>query len=171
MTTMTMTMMMTMTKWTAMMRKSLRKFPHSAAHLVQQSRHHSFLNVVLLVCFAGVSVLVCHAGARGISAGAPAAQKKPSPDDGILYVTVFTDKGARLPDASYTAHPFGKTKPHWEGYSDVRGEFAVRVSLQGDYEIEVKAKGYDPQTRKVTSEVGDKTDVVFNLVPRAPKKP
>jgi hypothetical protein len=152
------------------MRKSLRKFPHWAAHLVRQLRHHTFSSVVLLVCFASVGVFAFHASASGISAIA-AEQKKPSPDDGILYVTVFTDKGARLPDAAYTAHPFGKTKPHWEGYSDVRGEFAVRVSLQGDYEIEVKAKGYDPQTRKVTSEVGDKTDIVFNLVPRAPKKP
>jgi hypothetical protein len=166
-----MTTMMTMTKWMAMMRKSLRKFSQSATHLVPQSRHHTFLSVVLFVCFAGAAVFACHANALGISASASAAQKKPSPDDGILYVTVFTEKGVRLPDASYTAHPFGKTKPHWEGYSDVRGEFAVRVSLQGDYEIEVKAKGYDPQIRKVTSEVGDKTDVVFNLVPRTPKKP
>ena len=167
---MMMTTMM-MTKWTAMMRKSQHKFPQSAAHLARQSRHHTFLSVVLLVCFASAAVFAFHASALGISAGSPTAQKKPSPDDGILYVTVFTDKGARLPDAAYTAHPFGKTKPHWEGYSDVRGEFAVRVSFQGDYEIEVKAKGYDPQIRKVTSEVGDKTDVVFNLVPRAPKKP
>jgi hypothetical protein len=168
---MMMTTMMTMTKWTAMMRKSLRKFPQSAAHLAQQSRHHTLLSVVLLVCFAGAAVIASQANALGISASASMVQKKPSPDDGILYVTVFTEKGARLPDAAYTAHPFGKAKPHWEGYSDVRGEFAVRVSLQGDYEIEVKAKGYDPQTKKVTSETGDKTDVVFNLIPRAPKKP
>jgi hypothetical protein len=171
MTTMMMTTMMTMTKWTAMMRKSLRKLPQSAAHLARRSRHHTFFSVVLLGCFAGTAVFACHGNALGISAAAAAPQKKPSPDDGILYVTVFTEKGARLPDAAYTAHPFGKTKPKWEGYSDVRGEFAVRVSLQGDYEIEVKAKGYDPQTKKVTSETGDKTDVMFNMVPRAPKKP
>lgn len=157
------------------MRKIPRKFSQSAAHLARQLRHHTFLSVVVFVCFAGAAAFACHAGVLEFSASAsrsvPEAQKKPSPDDGILYVTVFTDKGARLPDAAYTAHPFGKTKPRWEGYSDVRGEFAVRVSFQGDYEIEVKAKGYDPQTRKVTSETGDKTDVVFNLVPRAPKKP
>jgi hypothetical protein len=168
---MMMTTMMTMTKWTAMMRKSLPSFPHSAAHLVRQSRHHTLLSVVLLVCFAIAAVFACHASALGIPAVGSIAQKKRSPDDGILFVTVFTEKGARLPDAAYTAHPFGKTKPHWEGFTDVRGEFAVRVSLQGDYEIEVKAKGYDSQTRKVTSEIGDKTDVVFNLVPRTQKKP
>jgi len=76
-----------------------------------------------------------------------------------------------LPDASYIAHAAGKKKPHWEGYSDARGEFAVRVSVQGDYEIEVKAKGYEPQTKKVTSEIAQKLDVVFNLVPHAAKKP
>jgi hypothetical protein len=166
-----MTMTTMMTKWTAMMRKSLHRFPQSAAHLVRRSRHHTFLSVVVFVCFAGAAVFACHANALGNPASVLAAQKRPSPDDGILYVTVFTETGMRLPDASYTAHPFGKTKPHWEGYSDVRGEFAVRVSLQGDYEIEVKAKGYDPQIKKVASEVGDKTDVVFNLVPRTQKKP
>jgi carboxypeptidase family protein len=169
---MMMTTMMTMTtKRAAMMRKSQLKFSFSAAHLVRQSRHHTLSSAVVLICFASAAVFACHASALGNSVGASAAQKRPSPDDGILYVTVFTEKGARLPDASYTAHPFGKTKPHWEGFSDVRGEFAVRVSLQGDYEIVVNAKGYNPQTRKVTSEAGDKTDVVFNLIPKTQKKP
>jgi carboxypeptidase family protein len=168
---MTMMMTMTTTKRAAMKRKSQLKVLQSAAHLARQTRHHTFLSVVVLVCFAGAAAFACHASALGIPAVASVAQKRRSPDDGILYVTVFTEKGARLPDASYTAHPFGKTKPHWEGFSDVRGEFAVRVSLQGDYEIEVKAKGYDTQTRKVTSEVGDKTDVVFNLIPKTQKKP
>jgi hypothetical protein len=84
---------------------------------------------------------------------------------------VFTEKGVRLPDAEFTARPADKKKPHWDGYSDVRGDFAFRVSFQGDYEIEVKAKGYEAQTKKVTSEAGEKLDIVFTLVPRAPKKP
>jgi hypothetical protein len=126
--------------------------------------------VALLIFFAGAASVVRYTNALEIPANAPAPQRKPSPDDGILYVTVFTEKGARLPDATFTAHAAGKTKPHWKGYSDARGEFAVRVSFQGDYEIEVKARGYDAQTRKVTSEVGQKLDVVFNLVPRSPKK-
>ena len=147
-----------------MTRKNLRNPRHSAAHLARLIRHHSLWATVLFVCMASATLLAVHATTLP-------AQKKPSPNDGILYVTVFTEKGARFPDVAYTAHPAGKTKPRWEGYSDMRGEFAVRVSVQGEYEIEVKAKGYDPQTRKVTSEVGDKTDVVFNLVPKAPKKP
>lgn len=152
-------------------RKNLHKFPHSAVHPVRRFRHHSVWSIALLVCLAGAVLISSHAGAVGILAIVSAPQKKPSPNDGILYVTVFTEKGVRFPDVAFAAHPVGKTKPRWEGYSDVRGEFAVRVSVQGDYEIEVKAKGYDSQTRKVTSEVGDKTDIVFNLVPKAPKKP
>jgi len=158
-------MMMTMTTATTptTKRTSLRNSRHSAVHPAWPFRHHTLWTVALLVCLA--------ASAPGIAANAPVSQRKPSPDDCILYATVFTEKGARLPDAEYAAHPAGKKKPHWEGFSDSRGEFAVRVSFQGDYEVEVKAKGYDGQTRKVTSEAGQKLDVVFNLVPRSPKKP
>ena len=125
----------------------------------------------MLLCLAGAALVVCRASAEEISVNAPAAQKPPSPDDCVFRVTVFTEKGQRLPDAEFTAHPAGKKKPHWDGYSDVRGDFAFRVSFQGDYEIEVKAKGYETQTKKVTSEGGEKVDIVFNLVPRAQKKP
>ncbi len=142
-----------------MKRKNLRSPRHSAVHPARPFRHHTLWSIALLVCFAGV-----------VSANALFAQRAPSPDDCVFRVTVFTDKGARLPDAEYTAHPAGKKKPHWDGYSDVRGDFAFRVSFQGDYEIEVKAKGYEAQTKKVTSEGGEKLDIVFNLVPRAPKK-
>jgi hypothetical protein len=165
------TMMTTMTTRTATKRKSLRKLPHSTVHPSRRYGHQIVWSIALLACLAGAVLTTGDAGALGIAANTSASQKKPSPNDGILYVTVFTEKGARFPDVAYTAHPIGKTKPRWEGYSDGRGEFAVRVSVQGDYEIELKAKGYEPQTRKVTSEVGDKTDIVFNLVPKAPKKP
>jgi hypothetical protein len=157
MTTMTTTMM---TMRTAMKRKSLRNLRHSAVHPVRLVRHHTVWSIAALVCLACV-----------VSVNALPAQKPPSPDDCVFRVTVFTEKGARLPDAEFTAHPFGKKKPHWDGYSDVRGDFAFRVSFMGEYEIEVKAKGYETQTKKVTSEGGEKLDIVFNLVPRAPKKP
>ena len=143
-------------------RKSLRNFLHSAVHPARRFSHHTLWSIALLACL-GVAL--------GIAENATATQKKPSPDDCVFRVTVFTEKGVRLPDATYLAHPAGKTKPHWDGYSDSRGDFAFRVSFQGDYEIEVKAKGFEPQTKKVTSVVGDKLDIVFNLVPKAPKKP
>jgi hypothetical protein len=142
-------------------RKNLPNLLHSAVHPARSYRHHIVWSIAPLACLA--CAMLIPAQAR--------AQKKPSPNDCVFRVTVFTDKGARLPDASYIAHLAGKTKPHWDGYSDSRGDFAFRVSYLGDYEIEVKAKGYETQTKKVASEVGEKVDIVFNLVPRAPKKP
>jgi hypothetical protein len=151
-------MMMTSTR-TETKRKNLRNLRHSAVHPARPFRHHTLWIVALLVCLAGV-----------VSVNALSAQKPPSPDDCVFRVTVFTEKGQRLPDAEFTAHPAGKKKPHWDGYSDVRGDFAFRVSFQGDYEIEVKAKGYETQVKKVTSEGGEKMDIVITLIPRAPKK-
>jgi hypothetical protein len=154
-----------------MKRKNLRSLRHSAVHPARPFRHHIVWSIVLLICLAGVTLVACRTNAAETSPNGLAAQRKPSPDDCVFRVTVFDDKGARLPNAEFTAHPTDKKKPHWDGYSDVRGDFAFRVSDQGDYEIEVKAKGYEPQTKKVTSEGGEKLDIVFNLVPRAPKKP
>ena len=153
------TTMMTATR-TATKRKNLPNLRHSAVHPVRPFRHHTLWAVVLLGCLSSI-----------VSVSALAAQKKPSPDDCVFRVTVFTEKGQRLPDVQFTAHPAGKKKPHWDGYSDVRGDFAFRVSFQGDYEIEVKAKGYQTQIKKVTSEGGETMDLVITLVPQAQKKP
>lgn len=154
-----------------MKRKNLRSLRHSAVHPARPFRHHTVWSIAVFVCLAGATLLVCRTTAAAISPNGLAAQKKPSPDDCVFRVTVFDEKGARLPDAEFTAHPADKKKPHWDGYADSRGDFAFRVSFQGEYEIEVKAKGYEAQTKKVTSEGGEKLDIVFNLVPRAPKKP
>jgi hypothetical protein len=154
-----------------MKRKNLHSLRNSAVHPARPFRHHTLWSIALLVCLAGAALVACSANAAEASPNGFAAQKKPSPDDCVFRVTVFDEKGARLPNAEFTAHPADKKKPRWDGYSDVRGDFAFRVSFQGDYEIEVKAKGYEAQTKKVTSEGGEKLDIVFNLVPRAPKKP
>jgi hypothetical protein len=166
-TTATMTMMSTRTP---MKRKNLRNLQQSAVHPARPFRHHTIWGIALLVCLTGTVLAGFGKGALIVSAGAPAAQKKPSPDDCVFRVTVFNEKGARFPDVEFTAHPVGKKKPHWDGYSDARGDFSFRVSNLGDYEIAVKTKGYEVQTKKVTSEAGEKLDIVMTLVPRAPKK-
>jgi len=125
----------------------------------------------VLACLIGAALIATHTIALKASAFSSSAQRKPSPNDCVLYVTVFTDKGVRLPDASFTVHAAGLKKPHWEGYSDARGEFAVRVVPPGDFEIQIRAKGYDTQKRTVTSESGEKLDLVFNMVPLPSKKP
>lgn len=109
--------------------------------------------------------------ANGPLATRSVAQHKPSPNDCLLYATVFTDQGWELPGADALIHPVDKTKPHWELTSNSRGEIAVRVPPVGDYEIEVKAKGYVTQTRKVTTIEGDRVDLTFRMVPQPKKKP
>jgi hypothetical protein len=165
------TMTTTMTKLKVMTRKKLRNLHHSVVHPARSLRHLTQWSIALLVCLTCAGAIAGYSRAPEISTRSADPQKRPSPDDCILYVTVFTQKGVRLPDAAYVAHAAGKKRPHWEGYADSRGEFAVRVSVQGDYEIEVKAKGYAPQTKKVTSEIAEKLDVVFNLVPATSRKP
>ena len=94
--------------------------------------------------------------------------QKPSINDCILYATVFTDEGRLLEGAEVHVHPADKKKPHWEAWSDRRGEFAVRVPTVGEFEMEIKAEGFIPQTRKVTTVQGQKIDMTFHMV-RAPK--
>src|ERR1700722_9259369 len=97
------TRMTTMTKLKAMTRKKLRNLHHSAVHPAGSLRHRTPWSIALLVCLACTGAIVGHANAAGISTGAPNSQRKPTPDDCILYVTVFTQKGVRLPDAAYVA--------------------------------------------------------------------
>jgi len=99
------------------------------------------------------------------------AQRKPSPNDCLLYATVFTPEGRTFYGAEARIHQVGKNKPAWESTSNHQGEIAVRVPTLGDYEIEVKAKGYVTQTKKVTPIAGDRVDLVFNMVPQTKKKP
>src|ERR1019366_3879560 len=114
---MTMTMMMTtMTKLKVMTRKKLRNLHHPVVHPAGSVRHLTLWSTALLVCLVCTGTIAGHASMAGISTSAPESQKKPTPDDCILYVTVFTQKGVRLPDAAYVAHAAGKKKPHWEGY-------------------------------------------------------
>jgi hypothetical protein len=168
MMTMTTTMMM---KWKVMTRKNLRNSRHPALHPFGNLRHHIMWSIALLACLAFTILNASHTNALEISTPAASVQRKPSAEDCIFYVTVFDEKGIRLPDADYSVHGVGMKKPHWEGYSDARGEFAVRVVPPGDFEIAVKAKGYNTQTKTVASEMGQKLDVVITLVPRPSKKP
>jgi hypothetical protein len=106
----------------------------------------------------------------GEAVGAPQGNHKPSPNDCLLYATVFTEEGYLLPGADIYVRPVGKKKPIWEATSDRRGEFAVRVPPDGDYQIEVKAKGYIMQTHTVTAQMGERLDMTFHMPHQPPKK-
>ena len=112
-------------------------------------------------------VLLFALGISCVPAGA--AQKKPTRQEiyasqSLLYISVFTDKGFALPGAELKIRRATDKKPKWDGNSDARGEFAIRVPGGADYEILVKAKGYQPMTKMVkNAPVGDRLDLVFRL--------
>lgn len=105
------------------------------------------------------------------SAQAPAEEKKPPKKgkshqyDFLLIGTVFTEKGLSLEGAQLRVRRAGEKKFRWETLTDRRGEFAVRVKQGADYEIVVRAKGFQEQTRTVDAKSGDREDLNFHLAP------
>lgn len=89
----------------------------------------------------------------------------------LVFGTVFTEQGFALPGAEIRIRRAGQRKARWEGRSDRRGEFAVRVPKGEDYEITVTARGYREEARKVDARSGSREDLVFRLQPAAGGKP
>lgn len=137
-------------------------------------RSFCFFALLTLTLLAGLaaphSALANSPAAAGKAPNALQGNHKPSPNDCLLYATVFTEEGYLLPGADIYVHPVGKKKPLWEATSDRRGEFAVRVPPDGDYQIEVKAKGYIMQTHTVTAQMGERLDMTFHMPHQPPKK-
>jgi carboxypeptidase family protein len=159
-------MLMTMQMWMSKMRRKRKtryNSSRSEVHSFRLFRSHTLWGILLVAALTSAVSVVLAARAQ--------AQRKPSPNDCLLYSTVFTPDGHALPGADARIHPVERKKPLWELTSDNRGEFAARVPSVGDYEIEVKAKGYIPQTKRVATIVGDRVDLVFNMVAESKKKP
>lgn len=93
-------------------------------------------------------------------------QKRPSYLEGfLLRGTVFTEQGFSVPDAELRIRRASEKKFRWSIRSDRRGEFAIRVPKGADYEISVRARGYQEQTRAVDAKIceGDEA-VIFHMV-------
>ena len=144
-------------------RKKLHNFAQAP---VQPFRHIRAPILWAIILLAAAFLAVNGPLAQGLR-----AQRKPSPNDCLLYATVFTPEGRAFYGAEARIHPVGKNKPVWEPSSNHLGEITARVPPEGDYEIEVKAKGYVTQTKKVTPIAGDRVDLVFNMVAQTKKKP
>ncbi len=66
----------------------------------------------------------------------------------------------------------GARKPHWETFSNFRGEFAVRVPQGADYEIAAENKGFTRQSQAVDGKTGVAEEkVIFHLEPLKGGKP
>ena len=160
-------------------RRSSNSSPCLARHLFPRLAHLThqavvccavlLLGLIGLAAAAGVERLAAN-GTAALAAGAQ-AQKGSHQDDFVLFGTVFTEKGFALPGAEIRVRRTGERKPRWEARSDRRGEFAVRVPRGADYEMSVSAKGYEQQTRRIDTRVGDREDLIFRLPPVSGGKP
>jgi len=112
---------------------------------------------------------------------APAAEStsKPNPgqptgrhsDDFLVRGTVFTAEGLALPGAELRVRRSSEKKFRWDTETNSRGNFAVRVKMGSDYEVIVRAKGYQDQSLPVDAKTGERfKDLVFRMPHQEGKK-
>ncbi len=86
---------------------------------------------------------------------------------GVISGTVFQPNGLSLPGAKVTVFDPADHKRTWEGVTDGRGEFAIRVPAAGDpkYRVVAEAKGLEPMEREVYAYEAQRTNINFLMVP------
>ncbi len=73
----------------------------------------------------------------------------------LILGSVFNERSLAFPDVEIRIRRSGEKKFRWDAYTNSRGEFAVRVPDDHDYEIVVHAKKYQDQTKSVSTHNGD----------------
>jgi len=92
-------------------------------------------------------------------------------DDFLVRGTVFTQEGFALPGAELRIRRATEQKFRWDAASNSRGEFAVRVKMGSDYEVVVRAKGYQEQSLAVNAATGERVkELVFRMQRQTGKK-
>jgi Carboxypeptidase regulatory-like domain len=85
-------------------------------------------------------------------------------NDFLVRGTVFTQEGLALPGAELRIRRGSEKKFRWETVSNSRGNFAVRVKMGTDYEVVVRAKGFQEQSLPVNAKSGERfKDLVFRM--------
>ena|SRR5579872_2739874 len=103
--------------------------------------------------------------------GKPQKQKYSHANDFLIIGTVFDPKGYAFPGAELRIRRSSEKKYRWDGYTNSRGEFAVRVPQGSDYEIVIRAKGFTDQTRALDAKTGvSEARIVFRMEPAAGEK-
>lgn len=101
--------------------------------------------MLILLCASavtGVSVLACAQGDTETKKPAKSAEQPYA----LIYGTVWGPDNRPLYGVKVKIRPADKKRPHWELYSDHRGEFAQRVPVgPSDYLISADLKGYKTQ--------------------------
>jgi len=138
------------------------------------------------VAFLAAAVLLSagRSAAQEPAAQAPAApqaesssQQKPGSsasrhgNDFLVRGTVFTPNGLALPGAELRIRRRTEKKFQWQTVSNSRGDFAVRVKMGADYEVVVRAKGFEEQSLQVDAKTGERfKDLVFRMQKQEGKK-
>jgi hypothetical protein len=92
-------------------------------------------------------------------------------NDFLVRGTVFTPEGLALPGAELRIRRNPEKKFRWNDASNSRGEFAIRVKMGADYEVVVRAKGYQEQSQAVNAATGERfKDLVFHMQRQTGKK-
>jgi hypothetical protein len=111
------------------------------------------------------------------AAASPESSSKQSPsksghaDDFLVRGTVFTQEGLALPGAELHIRRASEKKFRWDTASNSRGEFAVRVKMGADYQVVVRAKGYQEQSLAVNAATGERVkELVFRMQRQTGKK-
>jgi hypothetical protein len=137
-------------------------------HPLLSSRH---LIQWVVISAVGVSLLVAGAsGGRAAAASAAQREKGVEAKRFLLFGTVFDPKGFSLPAAEIQVRRADEKKIRWRAYSDRAGEFAVRVPSGTQYEVTVRAKGFETERRQVDATSGSREDMVFRMKPAAKGK-
>jgi hypothetical protein len=89
----------------------------------------------------------------------------------LIIGTVFDEKALSFPGVQVRIRRADEKKFRWETYTNSRGEFAVRVPAGFEYEILVRAKHYQDQAKRVTTNNGDiQQRLSIKLEPATPVK-
>lgn len=87
-------------------------------------------------------------------------------NDFLISGTVFNEKALSFSGVELRIRVAGEKKYRWDSYTNSRGEFAVRVPQGASYEIVVRVKGFEEQTRTVDAKKGGNEEtIVFRMQP------
>lgn len=89
-------------------------------------------------------------------------------NDFLIRGTVFDEKALSFPGVELRIRLAGEKKYRWDSYTNSRGEFALRVPQGANYELAVRVKGFEEQTRTIDAKNGGNEEtVVFRMQPIA----
>jgi len=153
-----------MTKRKKTKKKTLDAFFDSFRHPLSPIGHLTCMR--LTIALAGLAWL---AGAAFAFEPAARAQSSSSSHahDFVIFATIFTDRGFALPGARVRIRRSEQKKFRWESVSDARGELALRVPQNAEYEMTIEARGFQMQTRKIDAREDNRADLTIRLEPQA----